>query len=143
MSGRLTRLQLDGLKGVLATHDLPGPVILSGPNGCGKTALLEAVRLALAGPLAGVHVERLARRFAGAGGTIRAEDASGEWIERGVRLKGESGEVRELLELSGVVASAGMREKGARAGDAWRADPVALDLGELLKIGRASCRERV
>lgn len=130
MSGRLDALNLDGLKGVTAHHELPGPVILAGPNGVGKSAVLEGVRLCLAGPLAGATVEKLARRFPPRGGTVELRDASGDWVRRGVDVDGEGGAVREVLELPGETG--GLKARSAAAAARWQADPVALDLGTLL-----------
>jgi len=137
---RLKKLTLDGFKGIHAEDELKELVYLTGPNGSGKTARMDAIRLALRGGIGGRNLESVAAYFGPRGGSITLEDDEGNWIKRGIAVDADKGSLSEILEVSGVEGS-GHREHQAAALDLWKAADVTLDLGAFLNLSADRRRE--
>ena len=82
---RITHVELDGYKGIFRRHELGPLTLLSGPNGLGKSAVLEGLRYALSGEVpSGKALDEVARFFPPRGGAVLVIDADGNWLRRGI-----------------------------------------------------------
>lgn len=82
---KLAKVRLDGWKGITREVDLSAPRIFLGPNGRGKSAVLDAVQYALTGSTpSGSSTDAVAAYFSGGVGTVRLDLQDGTSILRGL-----------------------------------------------------------
>lgn len=130
---RITEVQLVGFKceeGQDRTFELGARTVLSGPNGLGKSAVLEGLRYALSGEVpTGKSLDRVAKYFPERGGAVTVTDAAGNFICRGIEVDHEKNQVSEKLELS--------------EGSEWGASAALLDMRGFLALSADKRREFV
>ncbi len=127
---RITSVVLDGFKGPARTYKLGARTLLTGPNGLGKSAVLEAVRYALTGEVpTGKSRDAVATYFSARGGKVELVDEDYAWIRRGIEVDHEKHEVSKKLELS--------------ENSSWKASPTLLDMREFLALSANKRREFV
>lgn len=127
---RITEVNLCGFKGQHRTFELGARTILSGPNGLGKSAVLEAVRYALSGEVpTGKSLDEVAKYFTERGGHVELHDEQQAWIRRGIEVDHEKKKVSEKLELSD--------------GSEWGTSAALLDMRGFLALSPNKRREFV
>jgi hypothetical protein len=134
---RIARISLAGYKGLTRDYTLDGPTILSGANGAGKSAALEALRYALRGRVpGGLALDAVAGYFPPRGGTVRVTDSAGRWIERGIKVDHGKKKVSEVLTTSSTKPDADEPDISA-----WQVSEVVLDVAEFVALSAAKRRE--
>jgi len=127
---RITHVELDSFKGQLRRYELGRCTLLTGPNGLGKSAVLEGLRYALSGEVpSGKSLDEVAKYFPPRGGAVLVIDADGNWIRRGITRDHEKAKVSTVDE---------------EEGDAdWVANDALLDMRGFLALSPNKRREFV
>ncbi len=126
---RITKVVLDGYKGH-RTVELGERTLLSGPNGLGKSAVLEGIRYALSGEVpTGKSLEEVAKYFPDRGGSVTVVDAAGNFISRGIEHDYEKKKISATLEQQGDAE--------------WIANEALLDMRGFLALSPNKRREFV
>lgn len=135
---RITKIILDGFKGLEREYDLGPATVLTGANGTGKSAALEGLIYAISGAVhGGRSLDHIASFFPPRGGYVQIEDASGHWLKRGVSRDLEKVKVSEVLETSDAKEG---EEPNLKP---WEAAGAVLDLKEFLGLSPNLRREFV
>lgn len=139
---RITQVVLDGFKGQSTSYELGERTILAGPNGLGKSAVLEGVVFALSGAVpSGRSPDEVAKYFGDQGGAVTLIDDDGRWIERRITRdwRRGSGKVSEEVTTSDTKEG----EPAESDLEAWQAAPDILDLREFLGLSPQKRREHL
>lgn len=125
---RITHVELDGFKGIFRRHELGPLTLLSGPNGLGKSAVLEGLRYALSGEVpSGKASDEVAKYFPPRGGAVLVIDAAENWIRRGITRDHEKAKVSTEFEEEGDAE--------------WVANDALLDMRGFLALSPNKRRE--
>lgn len=127
---RITEIVLEGFKGQIRAYHLGEHTVLTGPNGLGKSAVLEGIRYALSGEVpTGRALDEVAKYFPPRGGSVTVRDETGAWIRRGIGRDHEKAKVSETV-----------KEEG---GAEWFANEALLDMRGFLALSANKRREFV
>lgn len=127
---RIAHVELDSFKGQLRRYELGRWTLLTGPNGLGKSAVLEGLRYALSGEVpSGKSLDAVAQFFPPRGGAVLVIDADGNWIRRGITRDHEKAKVSQELEEEGDAE--------------WHANDSLLDMKGFLGLSPNKRREFV
>lgn len=98
----ITKLTLESFKGVSRAFDMGRLTLLMGPNGSGKTALLEAIRFAIRGSTsAGGRADDTMLLMGPLGGSVSVELSDGFAWTRGLRKDPRSKSVKQAIVIRG------------------------------------------
>lgn len=138
MSKRITAVHLNGFKGQSAKHTIGAATLIQGPNGTGKSAVLQALTYAVTGQVpAGKTLDAVALYFSPRGGEVTIYDANNQWLSRGITIDHEKAKVSEVL------ASSVERESGGVDLDYWASSEFSLNIADFLGLSPAKKREFV
>lgn len=133
---RFESVELEGFKGRRGKTDLSRPLVLSGRNGAGKSAIMEGLTWALSGVVkAGRTLDAVSQYFPPQGGYVTVRDATGAWLSRTLIRNPKTGKCSEEVDTSS-------REIGKPADLApWQSEAAVLDLRALFGLAAAGRRE--
>lgn len=136
---KISKVTLHGFKGISTTYQLSPATLLSGVNGSGKSACLQAIVFALTGITPdGKALDRVAQYFPLRGGWVQVEDSAGRWIKRILGRDIAKSKCWVDLETSDDEDEA--EEPNLKN---WQVSEVVLDVAEFLGLSPEKRREFV
>lgn len=142
---KLRKVWLKGLKGQDMAYELGPVTVLHGPNGSGKTAVLQAIMFGILGydPRLGKTADKIAAMMTEQEMQVRLEvDQDGG--ERFVVVRGlvrKNGGTRSTLRVAPSFGETTLAAAGARVEAALGAFPVMFDLSEFLALSHDRRRQ--
>ncbi len=133
MKPEIVEVELAGFKGFERRFELADRTVLTGPNGLGKSAVLEAMKWCLTGRVpSGKTKDDAAKFFGPRGGFVKLTDNGGNWIQRSLAVDHESHQV------STKVSSDNGDESHLTF---WAVDETVLEIDSFLERSPAKRRE--
>lgn len=137
----IVEVALEGFKGFDRTFTLAKLTLLTGDNGLGKSAVIEAIKWCLTGVVpSGRTKDEAAKFFGERGGSVKLTDGNGNWIKRTLAIDHESKRVSTSVESQNEGTPRG---EASRASDFWGVNETALEISNFLALSATKRREFV
>jgi hypothetical protein len=133
----LSKVVLNAWKGLKTEYVIGPATLITGDNGSGKSACLDAIAYGLSGSIGGgCDLDHVAKWFGPEGGDVEIWNAAGHFLRRGIRVNAAKGRISEVLETD-VLGEDGKMDIAY-----WHAPKQVLDVrGAVLALSSGKRRE--